>query len=80
VGQTGKKGKTLVIWDANARERLRDGEGYNKVTMGAQRRLVQVIRKKMQLTEVWLGGDGNEGDNRCLQLTMDWLRGLMERG
>lgn len=77
----GKKGKDLVIWDPDGQEMLKEGDGkYNKVTLGSQKELYRLVKKGMKVNNVWFGGDGNNGKEKCLALTVEWLRGIVETG
>jgi len=48
--------------------------------MGMQRWLIRFCQKDYNLVSVQIGGSGNTGQSRCLELTVAWLRSIMKNG
>ncbi|KAI9776731.1 MAG: hypothetical protein M1839_009375 [Geoglossum umbratile] len=83
IGQAGKKGKEMVIWDSDAAERVeKNGPVYNSVTLGSMRTLYTYLTNKagMNIMRVWIGGDGNGGQTECLTLSIDFIEKVMKDG
>jgi hypothetical protein len=77
-------GKRILIWDPNGRYRLANApQGsypYNAVTIGAQRTLVARAKDSMRVEEVWYLGEGENTEDRCLAMTVEWMARLMAEG
>jgi hypothetical protein len=78
-GSAQGRGKHLVIWDPDG-EALPAGQLRSTHLMGMQRRLVQFCQKDYNLVSVRIGGSGNTGQSRCLELTVAWLRSILKNG
>jgi hypothetical protein len=68
-----------VIWDPDG-EALPAGQLRSTHLMGMQRRLIQFYQNDYNLVSVRIGGSGNTGQSRCLELTIAWLRSIMKNG
>jgi hypothetical protein len=66
-----------MIWDLDG-EALLVGQLRSIHLIGMQRRLIQFYQKDYNLVSVQIGGSGNTGQSRCLELIVTWLHSIMK--
>jgi hypothetical protein len=78
----GRHGKRLIIYDSNS-DLLPEGEIFEKdLILGKQRGLIRHLREEEEynISEIWVGGKGNNDDGICLEVTAKWIQEVAEAG
>ena len=72
--ENGGKGKHLLIWDCDA-DMKRNLRALRRrdVLCPTQILFVAMAEKKGKIKDIWIGGDRNRGQGRCLEMTANWI-------
>jgi len=70
------KGIEIIIWDSNWAANQK-GQKLPR-GIGAQRTLIDLARSRYAVKNVWMGGGGNDSRGRCVKLTFDWIKSVLQ--
>ena len=78
----GCHGKRLIIYDSNSDFLPEANVTEADLILGKQRGLIKHLREKekYQITEIWVGGEGNTEEGKCLELTAKWIQEVAKAG
>ena len=73
--------KLLIIYDSNSDLLPKGKVTSNDLWLHKQRALVTYLRNEgYHISDVWVGGEGNNDKGICLELTGCWIQKLMAGG